>query len=176
MADHGPLTGPPLHLTDGEETLAIGAAPTAVAALLASLAAWTLLAVLERSGIRRARTIWTVTACTVLLLSFLPLTANDMDAATRTSLALMHLAVAAVLIPGLAGGVPRAGSSGAKAAVRWRVGIIPPRVRGAVGPQVRLLIEAGAIPAPAGMAPALGPRSMPPSTVPSLGVPVVPRM
>lgn len=104
-----PLLGHPLHLTDGEETLAIGAAPTAVAALLASLAAWTLLAVLERSGIRRARTIWTVTACTVLLLSFLPLTANDMDAATRTSLALMHLAVAAVLIPGLAGGVPRAG-------------------------------------------------------------------
>ncbi|MFG2517168.1 DUF6069 family protein [Streptomyces sp. NPDC048584] len=108
-----PLLGHHPHITDGEETLDLGAAPTAVVALLASLSAWALLATLERSGIRRARTIWTVTACAVLALSFLPLTGDGMDAGTRTSLALMHLAVAAVLIPGLAGGAARAGGAGA---------------------------------------------------------------
>ena len=108
-----PLLGHRLRIADGEETLDLGAAPIAVVALLASLAAWALLAVLERSGVRRARTIWTVIACAVLVLSFLPLTGEGMDAGTRTSLALMHLAVGAVLIPGLAGGPPRAGGGGA---------------------------------------------------------------
>ncbi|MDU0302901.1 DUF6069 family protein [Streptomyces sp. PAL114] len=96
-------------MTDGEETLDLGAAPVAVVALLASLAGWALLAALERFGVRRARAVWTGVAVAVLTVSFLPLTGDGMDTATRTALALMHLAVAAVLIPGLAGR-PRAHS------------------------------------------------------------------
>ncbi|MBJ6642500.1 hypothetical protein G3I22_29545 [Actinospica acidiphila] len=39
-------------------------------------------------------------AVAVLAVSALPLTGDGMDTGTRTALALMHLAVAAVLIPG----------------------------------------------------------------------------
>ncbi|MEU1266560.1 DUF6069 family protein [Streptomyces cellulosae] len=104
-----PVLGHRLRVTDGEETLDVGAAPVAVVALLASLAGWALLATLERFGVRRARAIWTGVALAVLAVSFLPLTDDGMDGGTRTSLALMHLAVAAVLIAGL-GGRPRAHS------------------------------------------------------------------
>lgn len=70
------------------------------AALTASLCGWGLLAVLERRT-RHARAIWTAAAVaiTAASLSF-PLIAG-ITAATVTALALMHLAVAAVLIPGL---------------------------------------------------------------------------
>jgi hypothetical protein len=47
--------------------------------------------------------VWTGVAVAVLAVSFLPLAGDGMDTGTRTALALMHLAVAAVLIPGLAG-------------------------------------------------------------------------
>ncbi|MCC9689499.1 MULTISPECIES: DUF6069 family protein [Streptomyces] len=98
-----PLLGHPLRITDDEETLDLGAAPVAVVALLASLAGWALLAALERFGARRARAVWTGVAVAVLAVSFLPLAGDGMDSGTRTALAAMHLAVAAVLIPGLAG-------------------------------------------------------------------------
>ncbi|MFF7376808.1 DUF6069 family protein [Streptomyces massasporeus] len=98
-----PVLGHRLRITDGEQTLDIGAAPVAVAALFASLAGWGLLAALERFGARRARAVWTGTAGAVLAVSFLPFLGDGMDAGTRTALALMHLAVAAVLIPGLRG-------------------------------------------------------------------------
>ncbi|KUL63852.1 DUF6069 family protein [Streptomyces sp. NRRL S-1521] len=96
-----PLLGHRLRIADGEQTLDIGAAPVAVVALLASLAGWGLLAALERFGVRRARAIWTGVAGAALVVSFLPLTGDGMDGGTRISLALMHLAVAAALIPGL---------------------------------------------------------------------------
>ncbi|MFI2379731.1 DUF6069 family protein [Streptomyces sp. NPDC018964] len=76
------------------------------------LSGWGLLAVLERSGVRRARAVWTGIAGVVLTVSFLPLTGDGMDGGTRAALALMHLAVAAVLIPGL-GGRPREAGTGA---------------------------------------------------------------
>lgn len=101
-----PLLKHRLRIADGEQTLDIGAVPVAIAALLASLSGWGLLAALERFGARRARTIWTGVAGTVLALSFLPFTGGGMDTGTRISLALMHLAVAAVLIPGLGGRSP----------------------------------------------------------------------
>jgi hypothetical protein len=70
------------------------------ATLIASLAAWGLLAVLERRT-SRARVIWTVVAAVVLLVSLsLPLTAGT-TSASKTALALMHIAAAAVLIPTL---------------------------------------------------------------------------
>ncbi|MEU2676050.1 DUF6069 family protein [Streptomyces sp. NPDC007107] len=109
-----PLLGHRLRITDGEQTLDIGALPAALVALLASLAGWGVLAALERFGVRRARTVWTGAAVVVLALSFVPLTGEGMDGGTRAALALMHLAVAAVLIPGLRTGsaIPAPPASG----------------------------------------------------------------
>jgi hypothetical protein len=56
---------------------------------------------LERFGVWRARAIWTGVAGVVLAVSFLPFVGDGTDGGTRASLALMHLVVAAVLIPGL---------------------------------------------------------------------------
>ncbi|MFJ8633011.1 DUF6069 family protein [Streptomyces sp. NPDC093568] len=103
-----PLLGHRIRITDGDQTLDIGAAPVAVVALLASLSGWALLATLERFAPRHARSIWTGMAAAVLAVSFLPFTGDGMDGGTRASLALMHLAVAAVLIPGLGGRAPGA--------------------------------------------------------------------
>ncbi|MFB9346236.1 DUF6069 family protein [Streptomyces heliomycini] len=109
-----PLLGHRLRIADGERTLDVGAAPVAVVALLASLCGWGLLAALERLGARRARAVWTGAAGAVLAVSFMPFLGDGMDGGTRISLALMHLAVAAVLIPGL-GGRPPASTTGAGA-------------------------------------------------------------
>ncbi|MFJ4277037.1 DUF6069 family protein [Streptomyces massasporeus] len=109
-----PLLGHRLRIADGEQTFAVGAVPVAVVALFAALSGWGLMAVLERFGVRRAHAIWTATAGAVLAVSFLPLLGDGMDGGTRASLALMHLAVAAVLIPGLGG---RPSGAGAGAAV-----------------------------------------------------------
>ncbi|GAA1434262.1 hypothetical protein GCM10009601_58410 [Streptomyces thermospinosisporus] len=105
-----PLVGQTLRITDSEETLDVGAVPVAFVALVASLLGWGLLALLERFVAQRARTIWTVVAGAVLLLSFLPLTGGGMDGGTRFSLAVMHLAVAAVLMTGLVGGSSASGA------------------------------------------------------------------
>ncbi|MFC7884726.1 DUF6069 family protein [Streptomyces sp. NPDC057376] len=105
-----PLLGHPLRIADGEQTLDLGAVPVAVVALLASLSGWGLLAALERFEVRRARAIWTGVAGAVLAVSFLPFIGDGMDGGTRVSLALMHLAVAAVLITGLGGRSPGAGT------------------------------------------------------------------
>jgi hypothetical protein len=76
------------------------------ASLMTSLAGWGLLALLERRT-ARARRIWTGFAIVVVVVSLsLPLTAGTTPA-TKAALALMHIAVAAVLIPTL-----RRGASG----------------------------------------------------------------
>lgn len=98
-----PLLGHRLRIADSEQTLDIGVVPVAVVALLVSLSGWGLLAALERFGGQRARAIWTGVAGAVLVFSFLPFIGDGMDGGTRGSLALMHLAVAAVLVPGLGG-------------------------------------------------------------------------
>ncbi|MEU0384342.1 DUF6069 family protein [Streptomyces chartreusis] len=109
-----PVLGHRLRIADGERTLDIGAAPAAVVALLASLSGWGLLAALERLGVPHARAIWTGVAGAVLAVSFLPFIGDGMDGGTRVSLALMHLAVAAVLIPGLGGRSAAVGAGGAR--------------------------------------------------------------
>ncbi|MBM7443192.1 DUF6069 family protein [Streptomyces sp. HB132] len=101
-----PLLGHRLQITDGDQTLDIGAVPVLTVALCASISGWALLAALERFGAPRARAIWTAVAGVVLALSFLPFIGDGMDGGTRTALALTHLAVAAVLIPGLRGRPP----------------------------------------------------------------------
>jgi hypothetical protein len=70
------------------------------ASVLASLLGWALLALLE-TRTARARTIWTVLAIAALLVSLsLPVSAG-VTTATKAALALMHVAVAAALIPTL---------------------------------------------------------------------------
>lgn len=114
VADPG--LGHRLRITDGEQTLVIGAVPVVVVALLTALAGWGLLAALERFGVRRTRAVWTGVAVAVLAVFFLPLAGDGMDGGTRAALALMHLAVAAVLIRGLRTSVAATdGSSPARA-------------------------------------------------------------
>jgi len=78
----------------------VGIASVVVSSLAASLAGWGLLAILERR-FARARVIWTAIAIAVLLASLsVPLSAGNTTTA-KVSLAMMHLVVAAVLIPTL---------------------------------------------------------------------------
>lgn len=97
-----PLAGVALtvHVGSGASTRQVGPAAVAFVSVLAGLAGWSLLAVLERVT-ARARPIWIGIALVVLLLSFAgPLGAAT--AAAKVALAGMHLAAAAVLIPALA--------------------------------------------------------------------------
>jgi hypothetical protein len=71
-----------------------------LSALAGSLAGWGLLAILERR-FARARTIWTGIAIGVLLVSFSAPISAGTTTTTKVALAMMHLAVAAVLIPTL---------------------------------------------------------------------------
>jgi hypothetical protein len=78
----------------------VGIGAVVVSSLVGSLARWGLLAILERRY-ARARTIWTGIAIAALLASFsLPVSAGT-TTTTKVALAMMHLAVAAVLIPTL---------------------------------------------------------------------------
>lgn len=79
-------------------TQTIGATSVLAVSLLASMLGWGLLAALERAT-PRAGTLWTVAATVVLLLSLAgPLTAAVTTAAAL-SLVLLHLSLAATLIP-----------------------------------------------------------------------------
>jgi hypothetical protein len=90
-----------------QQLLSITPGLVAATSLAAALAGWGLLALLERFT-ARPRTSWTVIAVGVGLLSLAgPLsTIASTTVANAGSLALMHLAVAAVLIPGLAATAP----------------------------------------------------------------------
>ncbi|MCW2859560.1 MAG: hypothetical protein JWP48_1268 [Actinoallomurus sp.] len=66
--------------------------------LVFSLLGWGALALLERVT-RRAKTIWTALAGVVLALSFVPIAIEQATGDTKVMLALIHVAVAAVLVP-----------------------------------------------------------------------------
>ena len=78
----------------------VGIGLVVLSALAGSLAGWGLLALLERR-FARARTIWTGIAIAVLLASFSAPISAGTTTTTKVALAMMHLAVAAVLIPTL---------------------------------------------------------------------------
>jgi hypothetical protein len=74
------------------------AGPVVVASLVAGLAAWLALAVLERLT-RHARTAWVALATLVLVASLgAPLSGRGIDGESRLVLALLHLTVGALLI------------------------------------------------------------------------------
>jgi len=78
----------------------VGIGLVVLSALAGSLAGWGLLALLE-ARFARARTIWTGIAIAVLLASFSAPISAGTTTTTKVALAMMHLAVAAVLIPTL---------------------------------------------------------------------------
>ena len=72
-----------------------------------SLLGWGVLALLERYT-RNAGTIWRILAGAVLLLSFMPIGLEQATTETKVMLAVIHTAVAAVLVPMLTGRTRRA--------------------------------------------------------------------
>lgn len=96
----GPVAGIDLRVApDGQPPHSVGPAMVALSSLTSGLAAWALLAVLERFIARAAR-VWTVIALIVLAASMLGPPAA-VSTAAGVSLAAMHLVVAAALIPTL---------------------------------------------------------------------------
>jgi hypothetical protein len=96
-----PLAGVNLTARTGAGTVPIGPPPVVVVTLLAGLAGWGLLAVLERYTRRPART-WTIIALAVLIMSLAGPLGNGVGTASKLVLASMHLVAGAVLIPVLA--------------------------------------------------------------------------
>ena len=85
----------------GEEgaTHHVGLVAVMIPSAVASLAGWALLGALERLT-ARPRVIWTTAALVVLVLSLGgPLSAAGLSTLNQIALALMHVAVAAVLVP-----------------------------------------------------------------------------
>ncbi|MFA1550109.1 DUF6069 family protein [Actinomadura chokoriensis] len=95
-----PVAGLDPSAQTGGQDRPVGAGAVAVAGLITGLAAWALLALLERTAERPRRT-WTITALAVLVLSLAGPLGSAGDAASTAVLTAMHLLVAAVLIPGL---------------------------------------------------------------------------
>lgn len=85
-------------LADSMGKAVIGLPVVAVFSLLFALLGWGVLALLERFT-RHARTAWTALATAVLLLSLLPVFAEEATTATKAALSLVHAAVAVVLVP-----------------------------------------------------------------------------
>lgn len=96
-----PLAGATLTVRMGGGTQTVGPVSVAVSSLLAGLAGWALLAVLERLATRPGR-IWTIIALIVCALSLLGPLGGAVGAAATLVLILLHLVVGAVLVPGLA--------------------------------------------------------------------------
>ena len=87
----------------------IGLWEVLAASLGTGLLAWAVLAAVER-WTSRPRLIWTVLALVAFVVSLGgPLGGAGVEVTTRGLLVLLHLAVAAILIPGLAATLPRTG-------------------------------------------------------------------
>jgi hypothetical protein len=99
-AVNDPWAGLDLVVRQGDTTRQIGPAAVVVTALLAGLAAWGLLALLERTVRRPART-FRIIALAVLAVSLAGPLGSGVDTSSRLVLLGMHLAVGAALIIGL---------------------------------------------------------------------------
>ena len=95
-----PWGGVDLAVRRGDATQHIGPVSVVVTALLAGLAAWGLLALLERTVDRPARTYWIITLI-VLALSLAGPLGSGVGTSSRLVLLGMHLTVGAALIIGL---------------------------------------------------------------------------
>lgn len=95
-----PLLGVDLRVATTTGVQAVGPAMIVVFTLVVSLLGWALLAVLERLT-RRAATLWLAVAAVLLLLSLVPPVTGALTAGGAVTLVLMHLVVAAVLVPAM---------------------------------------------------------------------------
>lgn len=94
----GPLAGIEITADTGGGPAPVGPVAVVIAALVAGIAGWGLLAVLERTT-RRPTLIWTWTSVAVLALSLAgPLTSSTSGPAGTLALVAMHLITGAVLI------------------------------------------------------------------------------
>jgi hypothetical protein len=97
----GTLAGADLRVAfPGQAAMTVSLPSVVVAASVAALTGWAALALLRRVT-PRGRTVWTALAVVALVASFAPVATTGASGGTRLVLALMHVAVAAVLIPGL---------------------------------------------------------------------------
>jgi hypothetical protein len=94
--------GSDIAVRQGGTTQHIGPAAVALTALVAALAAWGLLALLERIVRRPVRT-YRIIASIVLLLSLVGPLGSGVDTSSRLVLLAMHVTVGAALIIGLPG-------------------------------------------------------------------------
>jgi hypothetical protein len=85
-------------LSDSTGTAVISLLAAVIATAMFALLGWGALALLERFT-RRGMAIWTVLAVVVALLSVVPVFLEEATAGTQAALTVLHLAVAAVLIP-----------------------------------------------------------------------------
>ncbi|MEO7058700.1 MAG: DUF6069 family protein [Lapillicoccus sp.] len=95
-----PLLGVSLDARSGTSVQHIGAASVVVASLVAAALAWGSAALIERRWPSRARRVWTVLGCAVLLLSV----TGPLSALTRAAvvgLLTLHLVVGTTLVVGL---------------------------------------------------------------------------
>ena len=102
-----PLAGVDLRVHLGAGSIVhVSPVTVAIVSILAGLAAWGLLAALERFT-ARAQAVWTAIALVTLVLSVAGPLTGGVTPAAKAALAAMHLAAAAVLIPVLTGRVAR---------------------------------------------------------------------
>jgi Family of unknown function (DUF6069) len=95
-----PLAGITLTARTGDSTQTVGPVAIAVTSLLAGLAGWLLVAVLERFVARPGR-IWAFSAPAVLAASLTGPLSSGVGAAAVLALILLHLVVAVVILLGL---------------------------------------------------------------------------
>ncbi|WP_433221459.1 DUF6069 family protein [Microtetraspora malaysiensis] len=95
-----PVAGTTLTARMGDGTQLVGPVLVVVTSLLAGLAGWGLLAVLERFASQPGRT-WTIVALIVLALSLFGPIGNAVGIAATLVLLLLHLVVGAALVLGL---------------------------------------------------------------------------
>ncbi|BCJ35369.1 hypothetical protein Athai_28720 [Actinocatenispora thailandica] len=96
----GPVAGIDLTVTVGAGRQRVGAGAVVVATLVVGLAGWGLRALLDRLT-ARARTVWTVLAGIVLLLSLSGPVGSAADGGAVAALVGLHLLVGLVLLVGL---------------------------------------------------------------------------
>ncbi|MEU5545503.1 DUF6069 family protein [Streptomyces sioyaensis] len=90
-----------VRMKPGDAVQHIGPAAVVIAGLVVGLAAWALLALLERLT-QRARQVWTAVAIVVLALSLIAPVQGGVTTGVKVTLLCMHLVAAAVLVPTLA--------------------------------------------------------------------------
>ena len=95
-----PWLGLDLAVRQGDTVQRVGAAAVTAAALIAGLAAWALLAVLERT-VRRPVLTYRIIASIALILSLAGPLGSGVDTGSRLALAGMHLTVGIAAIVGL---------------------------------------------------------------------------